>query len=286
MILALACCVLSVLVPAGRAEPQGLGGAGYGYATYFEGFGQPYGGCGVPQAWTTDDTGKALPFVALNVFDGVGATTKTGMFAGGKNCGRWIRMTPCVDCKGGGASQWRSCIKGETSGLTNYEADALSGGRPLYGYVADSCADMNLWCRLDRFHVDVSLAYLQKYVAAGMWGNRVVNWEFIDGPPAGWTFARLLKFGWAQGAYLPYYPALIVHGTTRGVSRVQAKTARGAFVDAQLNGALGQMFVLRGASFAGRRVTVRVFDHAGISYGADYTVPFTCAGTCSAPTKA
>jgi hypothetical protein len=268
-----------------RAQPLGLGGAGSGYATYFEGFGQPYGGCGVPQSWTADDNGKALPFVALNTFDGVDSTAP-GLFAGGKNCGRWLRMTPCVDCKGGSSSLWRTCIKGDTCGLRNYASDALSGGGPLYGYVADSCGDMNLWCRQDRFHVDVSQAYLQKYVSAGLWGNRVVNWEFVDGPPAGWTFARPLKFGWAQGAYLPYYPALIVHGTTRGVSRVQAENAAGVFVDASQNGQLGQMHVLRGAAFAGGKAVVRVFDHEGKSYGGDYTVTFTCKGTCAAPTKA
>ena len=278
------CAALFAIHPV-PAEPQGLGGAGPGYATYFSGFGDPYGGCGVPQAWTVDDDGKALPFVALNTFAGIDGQ-ELGMFDGGKNCGRWLRMTACVDCKGGASDQWRSCIKGGTSGLENYASDTLSG-TTLYGYVADSCGDFNLWCRGTPNHVDVSQAYLQPYVSAGLWGNRVVNWEFIDGPPAAWTFSVPVKFGWAKGAQLPYFPALIVHGTTRGVSRVQAKTSAGAFEDAVMNGALGQMWVLpASAEFVDRRVTVRVKDAAGKSYGEDVDVEFPCAGRCDRPTPA
>lgn len=264
------------------AEPQGLGGAGAGYATYFEGFGIPYGGCGVPQSWTVDDNGKALPFVALNTFaDQAGA--RLGMFDGGRNCGRWLRMTACSDCKGGSNDQWRVCIKGDTDGLKNYAIDGVSGTM-LYGYVADSCGDFNHWCRTDRYHVDVSQPYLQDYVSRGLWGNRLVNWEFIDGPPAGWTFAEPIKFGWAQGAYLPYYPAIIVHGATRGVSRVQVKTPAG-YKDATMNGALGQMWVLSYDGTAQAKAVIRVLDARGRAYP-EYEITFPCKGTCATPTKA
>lgn len=271
------------------AEPQGLGGAGRGYATYFEGFGIPYGGCGVPQAWTVDDDGKALPFVALNTFADTDiehptGLSKPGMFAGGKNCGRWLRMATCVDCKGGSNDQWTVCKKGDTQGLSNYEADSLTGKKMLYGYVADSCGDFNAWCRSDFYHVDVSQHYLQEYISAGMWGNRVVSWEFIDGPPEEFKFAKKLKFGWAEGAYLPYYPALIVHGTTAGVSMVWAKGVNGAWLAATQNAALGQMWILpRDAAFTQKVVTVKVADATGNSYG-EFNVPFNCAATCDSPT--
>src|SRR5262245_8864131 len=70
-----------------------------GSTTYFDGLGQPYGGCGLPQANLDSQN-----FVALNVYDTprdytyyprplTGANlSKLGMWNNGHNCGRWIQV--------------------------------------------------------------------------------------------------------------------------------------------------------------------------------------------------
>ena len=271
----------SVLRPT-AAEPQGLGGGGPGYSTLFEGFGVPYGGCGVPQGWEVDDAGAKLPFVALNTFSDV-AGTQLGLFAGGANCGRWLRMTVCTVCEGGSNDRWEVCKKGATQGLENYVADDLTGRVVLYGYVGDSCGDSNAWCRADPYHLDMSSEYVASKVPGRPWRNRVVSWEFIDGPPPEYAFASSLKIGWVEGAYLPYYPAIIVHGTVRGVSAVSSRTASGEFAPATQNAALGQQWVLSGSTDFSA-ISIRVSDASGAEYG-EYPAAFPCgSGKCAAPT--
>ena len=266
-------------------------GAKYeGYGTYFEGYGIPYGGCGVPQSWTVDQLGKELPFVALNTFSTKeGNPRLPGLFDGGKNCGRWLRIVAGDNCIDGSNDLWRACIvskNGSTSdGKQNYKPDAGSG-TVLYGYVGDSCGDNNLWCRGDPGHIDISQKYLADLISKGLWGNRRVSWQFMTGPPGGYAQGAAVSFGWAKGAFLPYYPAIIVYRPKNGVSKVSVKNACGDYLDAVTNGALGQMWVLPGsADFGGGKVTVRVFDVSGRRYGT-FSVEFPCAGTCGEPTLA
>jgi len=268
---------------AGAFAQRGLGGGGSGFATDFVGFGVPYGGCGVPQSWLADDNGSPMPFVALNTFANTAGSAQ-GLFQDGGNCGRWIRITACENCVHGSDNQWEACIVGSTNGLANYSPDSLTG-TVLYGYVADSCGDFNRWCRLTPFHGEGDQAYLQPFISAGLWNNRLVDWEFIDGAPPGWTFSQPAKFGWAQGAYLPYYPSLIVYDTVNGISGVSAKNAAGQFVAATKNGPLGNMYVLPAGAVTGGSVVVQVSDALGASYGT-FQVDFPCTGTCATPTKA
>jgi len=275
------------LHPSPSPAPVASGLKYEGFATYFEGFGNPYGGCGVPQSWTVDDAGRALPFVALNTFADI-TMTGMGLFSQGGNCGRWLRIVAEDNCASGTNDQWRACIINRggkvTSGLQNYAPDAVSG-TVLYGYIADSCGDANVWCRGDPGHIDLSQDSLQSFISRGLWGNRRVSWQFMSGPPPQFTMSGV-SFGWAKDSFLPYYPALIVHRLSAGVSKVSVRDVCGKYIDAARNGALGQMWILPGiADFGGGKVTVRVLDATGKPYGT-FSVSFPCAGTCGDPTQA
>ena len=122
-----------------------------GNSTWFTGLGEPYGGCGIPQAnLDTPD------FIALNVYNTprdytmytrplTGAdAAKTGMWDNGHNCGRWVQVTISDYCNGinDGAVNSAFCRNGA------YVADKYNGA-VLNMIVADSCGDPNGWCRDD-----------------------------------------------------------------------------------------------------------------------------------------
>jgi hypothetical protein len=80
-----------------------------GYATHFDGLGNPYGGCGVPDQYVGSDD-----YVALNVFNtpNTGASyfarpltgadiAYMGEFQNGLNCGRWVKVAVSEDCLNG-----------------------------------------------------------------------------------------------------------------------------------------------------------------------------------------
>lgn len=56
-------------------------------------------------------------------------------------------------------------------------------GRKVYGYIADSCADKNWWCRRDTFHLDISAAHLDSMGLMAGWNGRKLKWTYMDGPP-------------------------------------------------------------------------------------------------------
>src|SRR5262249_35777054 len=69
-----------------------------GNATWFDALGQPYGGCGLPQAAL-----DSQDFVALNVYNTPGnynffprplpaGDPKIGLWNNGHNCGRWVQV--------------------------------------------------------------------------------------------------------------------------------------------------------------------------------------------------
>jgi hypothetical protein len=80
-----------------------------GHGTYFAGMGwpvgSPIGGCGVPPEKAFDDSGKPLPFVALNT---------NSEFKTGANCGRWVQITLGNNCQGGGNTDFSICNGGST----------------------------------------------------------------------------------------------------------------------------------------------------------------------------
>lgn len=265
---------------------------GTGFATHFDGFGIPYGGCGVPQSWLVDKNGKELPFVALNTqlsdFS-VPAHVEPipdsllGLFNNGKNCGRWMKITLKKTCKRGSNTNERVCIVGNTYGVQNYESDADTG-KVVYGYVADKCSDVNVWCRTDKYHVDLSTQSISQFVKT--WGNKLVSWDFIDGHPSEYSFNADISYGWAQGAYLPYYTALIIYNIENGISRVNVKSKLGTMIPGRPNGILGQMWVLPwDTDTTNSNIVVEAFDVSGSSYG-KWSVNFPCGTKCLAPTKA
>lgn len=257
-----------------------------GFGTTFASLGEPYGGCGVPQDWLVEN-GTEIPFVALNTqYSSVSEAGRlepvsdefVGEFENGSNCGRWIIMTVGKTCKHGSNSNDEVCIIDGTSGIQNYVADKITAsGETVSGLVADKCSDANVWCRTDRYHVDISEKAVQKYIDDGTWGNRIVDWHYMDMP------LSELKFGWAHGSYLPYYPALIVYGLSNGISNVTSMDSSGKMVTARMNGILGQMWVLAGVQSS--PVIVEVYDVYNEIYGR-YSVDFPCGGKCEVPTKA
>lgn len=79
--------------------------SGYNAAlsTYFANIGEPYSGCGVPPEKLVDDSGKDLPWVALNT---------NSEFSNGKNCGRFIAIRLGKNCVGAGNSNNAVCVGG------------------------------------------------------------------------------------------------------------------------------------------------------------------------------
>jgi hypothetical protein len=74
----------------------------------------------------------------------------------------------------------------------HYAADDATG-TVIYGYVLDSCADDNYWCRKDEFHVDLSQPYLTSLGllgSGGSWNGRKISWNFIPDTPAGCAARR------------------------------------------------------------------------------------------------
>ena len=269
-----------------------VSGGGTGFATHFDGFGIPYGGCGVPQSWLADRNGKALPFVALNTQLSTFLVPAhkepipnwlKGLFDNGKNCGRWLKITQKETCKWGSNTNERVCIVGDTYGVRNYETD-VDTWKTMYGYIADKCSDVNVWCRTDKYHIDLSTQSIKHYEKT--WGNRLVTWDFIDSHPSEYSFISDVSYGWAQDATFPYYAAIIIYNIANGISRVNVQSKLGAMIPGRTNGILGQMWILPWDSDSrGSRVVVEVFDISGDSYG-KWSVNFPCGAKCVAPTKA
>ncbi|WP_432840857.1 hypothetical protein [Dactylosporangium sp. CA-092794] len=185
-----AALILLALQPPARATVSEPSSPVTGNATYFDGLGSPYGGCGMPQPEL-----ETQNFVALNVFDTPGDGTmytrplpaaqasKMGLWNNGRNCGRWVRVRIGDYCTGtnDGALGQPFCRNG------SWTADAYNDGT-LDMLVADSCGDPNGWCRDDPYHLDLSKDSLNRFARNGTpladlypnhWNNRHVSWQFI-----------------------------------------------------------------------------------------------------------
>jgi len=259
-----------------------------GNATWFDGLGQPYGGCGLPQANL-----DSQDFVALNVFNTpndysfstrpVPDAAKTGMWENGKNCGRWVQVTMGDNCTGvnDGAPNQAFCRNG------SFASDAYNGG-VLTMLVADSCGDGNAWCRDDPYHLDLAKASLNRFVKGGTalsdlypshWNNRHISWQFVPAP----NYTGDINIGFLQGAQ-QWWPAISVSHLANGIHGVEY-FANGAWTAAVMNSDMGQSYIIGGTTTGGTSFQIRVRDVTGalINGGRVYNFTLPCSSQCSVP---
>ena len=262
-----------------------------GNSTYFDGLGSPYGGCGLPQSEL-----DSQDFVALNVYDtprdyafyprpiSPADAAKMGIWNNGLNCGRWVRVSVGDFCTGvnDGAPNQAFCRNG------SWVADSFNGAT-LDMVVADSCGDANAWCRDDPYHLDLAKASLGRFTRNGSpvgsllpnnFNNRRVNWTFIPAP----AYSGDIRVGFLQGAQR-WWPAISVSHLANGIRGVEY-LADGTWRTAQMNGDMGQSYVIGGTTSGGTDFQIRVRDvnnqlvNAGRVYS--FTLPASCSGQCSA----
>jgi len=260
-----------------------------GNTTYFDGLGQPYGGCGLPQPVL-----ETQNFVALNVFDTPGdyqfyprplpaaQAGKRGMWNDGHNCGRWIQVTVGDFCTGinDGAPGQAFCRNG------SWVPDAYNGAT-LTMLVADSCGDANAWCRDDPYHIDLAKDSLNRFLRNGTpvgdmhpnhYNNRRMTWQFIPAP----SYTGDIQIGFLAGAQV-WWPAISVSRLANGIHGVEY-FANGAWQTAQMNSDMGQSFIIGGTTPGGNQFQIRVRDAADalINNGRVYnfTLPASCGSSC------
>jgi hypothetical protein len=272
-----------------------------GYGTDFEKLGEPYGGCGVPESLLFDDNGKKLPYIALNVQNTtieepilprpIQQADKVGLFANGRNCGRWIEITVGNDCRNAtqNAHEGKICVQADGShGPEYYKTQDELNGKVLYGVIADSCQDPNYWCRNSQEHVDISTHELLDMLAEWgsdrtKWNNRQVTWKFISEPPAKFQL-REPKFAWAPNA-MPYWPALIIYNLRNGLSKVEIKS-KDSWIPATMNSDMGQLWILAAPDSSpqpgqGAVYSARIYDASETLLGTyELTLPAECEKGC------
>lgn len=262
-----------------------------GNATWFDALGSPYGGCGLPQSAL-----DSQDFVALNVYNTPRdynwyprplppGDPKTGAWDNGHNCGRWLRVTISDLCTGvnDGAPNQPFCRNG------SFVADRYNGAT-LTMVVADSCGDSNAWCRDDPNHLDLSHASLNQFLLNGVpvgdmdpahWNNRHVSWEFIPAP----SYTGDIRIGFLQSAQV-WWGAVSISHLANGIHSVDY-FAGGTWHAAQMNGDMGQSYVLLPTAQAGAQFQIRVRDVTDtlINNGRVYTfsLPASCQPQCSVP---
>jgi hypothetical protein len=273
MLVTISSCKHSGADSSALGTDSGKPGSGFlGTATYFDGVSDAGGGCGTPPYLMLEESGGR--FVALNVHDTPSdysdgkprpnlSGNGLGMYANGRNCGRWIKVTLDDVCSGlsNGLPGQALCQGG------SYKPDA-NNGATQYFLVSDSCGDGNAWCRDDRFHVDLSTSGIQTFMKNGQqlkmngWSNRRVRWEFVKAP----QYQGDLKFGFVkdnfmrgnQGAWV----SLIITNLPNGISRVEAKAVGSKdFVTLKMVGDNGQKF--EGLPTSSNEWLVRVYDYDG-----------------------
>ncbi|MEV4362158.1 cellulose binding domain-containing protein [Nonomuraea sp. NPDC049625] len=263
-----------------------------GNATYFDGLGSPYGGCGMPQASL-----DSQDFVALNVYNTPGDyafyprpltganLSKAGLWNNGLNCGRYVQVEISDYCTGtnDGAPNQAFCRNG------SWVSDAYNGAK-LTMLVADSCGDSNGWCRDDPYHLDLSKDSLNRFVKNGgaigdmypnHWNNRHVTWSFVPAP----NYSGDINLGFLQGAQA-WWPAISVSHLANGIHGVEYY-ANGTWQTAQMNGDMGQSYVIGGTTSGGGQFQIRVRDatdtliNGGRVYS--FSLPSACSPQCGTP---
>jgi expansin (peptidoglycan-binding protein) len=288
--LAAAALVLASTLPANALVVTGTPTPVTGNTTYFDGLGQPYGGCGLPQANLDSQN-----FIALNVYNTPGdysfyprplpaGDSKIGMWNNGHNCGRWVQVTVSDYCTGinDGAPNQPFCRSG------SWVSDAYNGAT-LNMLVADSCGDANAWCRDDPYHIDLAKGSLNQFLRNGTpvgdmypnhYNNRKMTWKFIPAP----NYSGDIQLGFLQGAQV-WWPAISVSHLRDGIHSVEY-LAGGVWKTAQMNGDMGQSFIVGGTTSGANQFQIRVRDanDALINNGRVYsfTLPGSCGSQCSA----
>jgi hypothetical protein len=281
---ALSVVLLPLMAPVAAAAPV------TGNATYFSGLGQPYGGCGMPQADL-----ETQNFVALNVYNTPGdygyyprpippaQASKIGLWDNGHNCGRWVQVTMGDYCTGqnDGAPGQPFCRNG------SWTPDGYNGAT-LTMLVADSCGDSNAWCRDDPYHLDLATDSINRFQRNGQpvgdllnhWNNRHISWEFVPPP----NYQGDIQIGFLQGAQT-WWGAVSVSHLPNGIHGVEY-LAGGTWHQATMNGDMGQSYILAPTVTAGKDFQIRVTDvsnqlvNGGRVYA--FSLPASCNSACSA----
>jgi expansin (peptidoglycan-binding protein) len=257
-----------------------------GNATYFDGLGMPYGGCGVPQANL-----DSQDFVALNVYNTPGDyafyprpltganLSKAGLWNNGLNCGRYVQVEISDLCTGtnDGAQNQPFCRNG------SWVSDAYNGAK-LTMLVADSCGDSNAWCRDDPYHLDLAKDSLNRFVKNGAgvgdmypghWNNRHVTWSFIPTP----NYSGDINIGFLQSAQV-WWPAISVSHLANGIHGVEY-FANGAWQTAQMNGDMGQSYIIGGTTSGAGEFQIRVRDVTDTLINGGRVYSFTLPSACN-----
>jgi hypothetical protein len=264
-----------------------------GNATYFDGLGQPYGGCGLPQAVL-----ESQNFVALNVFNTPhdytfyprplppSQASKIGLFDNGHNCGRWVQVTMGDLCTGinDGAQNQPFCRNG------SFVSDQYNGAT-LNMLVADSCGDSNAWCRDDPNHLDLAKDSINRFLRANgtpvgdllpnHWNNRHISWSFIPAP----NYAGDIQIGFLQSAQT-WWGAVTISRLANGIHGVDY-FANGTWHGAAMNGDMGQSYILAPTLTAGTQFQIRVRDVTDTLVGGgrvySFALPNSCLPQCNSP---
>jgi Cellulose binding domain len=281
--------LLTGQLPAGAvpADPPAAGVTAN--ATHFDGLGQPYGGCGLPQAEL-----ETQDFVALNVYNTPGnydffprplpiGDPKIGIWNNGHNCGRWVKVTIGDICTGtnDGAPSQPFCRNG------SFVPDAYNGAT-LNMLVADSCGDSNAWCRDDPYHLDLATPSLNRFLRNGVpvndmnpnhWNNRHLSWSFIPAP----NYTGDIRIGFLQAAQR-WWAAISVSHLPNGIHGVEY-LQNGTWQTAQMNGDMGQSFIISGLVAGGTDFQIRVRDGQDALLNNarvySFSLPASCASQCS-----
>ncbi len=263
-----------------------------GNGTWFTGLGQPYGGCGLPQANL-----DSQDFVALNVFNTPGDysystrpvpatdSSKIGMWNNGLNCGRYVQVSIGNYCTGvnDGAQNQPFCRNGA------WTTDAYNGDT-LTMLVADSCGDSNAWCRDDPYHLDLAQASLNRFQRNGTtvtdmypnhWNNRQISWKFVAAP----NYTGDIQVGFLAGAQ-QWWPAISVSHLANGIHGVDF-LVNGVWQAATMNSDMGQSYIIGGTTSGATTFQIRVHDVTGALINAgrvySFSLPSSCSSQCSAP---
>lgn len=261
-----------------------------GYATHFDGFGIPYGGCGVPQEFVGSED-----FVALNVFNkpNTGSSDYTrpittanasvmGEFNNGLNCGRWVKVTVAEDCLNGqnGGELGKGFCTG-TNAL--WENDGYSGAIK-YMLVADACGDNNGWCRESPYHLDLHTTSLNTFEKNNVpvntmypthFNNRKISWEYVDAP----NYAGDIKIYFMENSF-EYWSSIFITNLEKGIHGIEQKVG-GNWVKLNMNSDMGQAYLLDPST---KTFQIRVIDANDdyIQNGREYTfkMPAACGEKC------
>ncbi len=305
-----------------------------GMATHFLGVGFPFGACGVSEEVagleaaldTASGQGDPTDYVALNVYDTpgnygsptqlgrrplVGADTALmGLYANGRNCGRWIKLTLGDTCDGtnDGAMNQPFCRGG-----TGWHPNAYTGSG-VYAVVFDQCTDGNAWCRDSKYHVDLHtsiLSHLRKdgqiltplarpvldadgkpkadpnnpwareWIVSGF-GNPKISWEFVPAP----NYRGEPRFWFSLDSKLWYMRLMVTH-LPNGIHGLE-QWSNGEWKKAVADGEAGQLWLLPDPST--KAVKLRLFDAddqpvlGGRTWTMDY--PAGCGASCTRPATA